>query len=140
MTARQERLILACGLALALALCLGPIFNPDLGWHLAVGRFIASSRTVPRADFLSWSMAGKPWIDFEWLTQLLFFGLERLGGLAALWLFKASAFFGLSLMLVALLRQWKIPDAWSGLALPPFALALFPMSDIRPEVFSLLFS
>jgi hypothetical protein len=137
-SARAERLILAAGLLCAFALCLGPIFNPDLGWHLAAGRFIAESGRVPRADFLSWSQAGRPWIDFEWGAQLVFHVLDRLGGLPALWVFKTLSFFGVSLMLTAMLRQWEFPAAWIGFALPPFAIALFPMSDIRPEVFSLL--
>lgn len=133
-----ERLVLAGGLLAAFVLCLGPIFNPDIPWHLAAARRIVETRSIPRADFLSWTKAGRPWIDFEWGAQLIFYGLERTGGVAALWLFKASAFFCLGLILAALLRLWKLPIFWVALAVPVFIRALLPSIDIRPELFSLL--
>jgi len=132
------RLILAVGLAAAFLLCFIPVLNPDLPWHLAAGKQIVATRAIPRTDFLSWTQAGRPWLDFEWGAQLVFYGLERLGGLRAIWLFKSFAFFGLTLFLLAFLRLWRLPDVWIGLAAPAFMIALFPDSDARPEVFSLL--
>ncbi len=136
---RGGLLVLAAGLAAAFVVCLGPIYNPDLAWHLAVGREIARARSVPRADFLSWTMAGRPWVDSEWAAQLIYHGLDRAGGLAALWAFKCAQFFTLALILVALLRLWKFSLTWIGVAVPVFVAALFPFLDVRPEAFSMLF-
>lgn len=47
----------------------------DLWMHLFVGRWIAESGSIPRTDFLSYTAAGLPWIDHEWLAQWLAFEL-----------------------------------------------------------------
>jgi hypothetical protein len=129
---------LALGLAAAFGLCLGPIQNPDLPWHLAAGRWMAENVQVPRQDCFSWTKAGTPWIDFEWGSQLAFYALYRAGGNAALWLFKAAGFFSLALLLLALLRAWGIGGLWPGLAAPAFMAALLQSQDVRPELFSLM--
>lgn len=136
---RLDRLILACGLLFALALCLGPTANPDIPWHLAVGRWIAAERAVPRADFLSWTMVGKPWVDFEWLTQLLYHGLDRAGGLAALWAFKVLMHSLIMMCVVCVLALWGMSEAWIGIAVFLLMAALRPFIEVRPENFSLLF-
>jgi hypothetical protein len=137
--ARFGVFILAAGLAVSFVICLGPITNPDLPWHLAAGRQIAATGSVPHTDFLSWTMAGRPWVDFEWAAQLIYHGLDRVGGTAALWAFKCAQFFTLALMFAALLRLWSFPASWIGVATPVFIAALFPFLDIRPEAFSMIF-
>lgn len=84
-------------------------------------------------------MAGKPWVDFEWASGLIFYCIERFGGATALWLFKSAAFFGLTLLFVGLLRIWKLSAVWIGLAAPAFVAAVFPANGLRPEIFSTLF-
>jgi len=130
---------MAAGLALALAACLGPIANPDLWWHLSAGRYVLLHHAAPRADFLSWTRQGQPWIDFEWGAQALLSLCERLGGFRALWLLKSSAFAGLVALFAALLKSWRLPDSWTGAALVPFAACLVPSLDLRPEIASFAF-
>ena len=133
-----RRLVFWLGLAVAFALYTGPLLDPDLPWHLSAARNMAATGGVPRGDFLSWTMAGKPWVDFEWGTQLIFYGLYKVGGTTALCLFKAVAYFCVTLFFAALLELWTLPVLWTGLAAPLFALALLPIAQIRPEIFSLL--
>lgn len=135
---RLERSLLLGGLGLALLVCLGPVSNPDLPWHLAVGRRIAAEGAVPRADYLSWTLAGEPWVDFEWLTQLLFHSLHSAGGAAALWALKVVSFGLLSLVFAALLRLWGFSPGWIGVAVVALTTALRPFIQVRPENFSLL--
>ncbi len=133
-----RRLVFWLGLVVAFALCTGPLLDPDLPWHLSAARNMAATGGVPRGDFLSWTMAGKPWVDFEWGTQLIFYALYKAGGTTALCLFKAVAYFCITLFFAALLELWALPVLWTGLAAPLFALALLPIAQIRPEIFSLL--
>ncbi len=131
-------LLLAGCLLFSLAMCLGPLANPDLPWHLAVGRRIWAEGAVPRTDYLSWTMAGRPWADFEWLTQLLFYGLDAAGGMTALWAFKALQFGALALLFAALLRLWGLSKTWVGLAVFSLIATLRIFIQIRPENASLL--
>ena len=50
-----------------------PIVNPDLGWHLALGRYIAATGTVPDTEVLTHTVAGVPTVAHEWLSQLISF-------------------------------------------------------------------
>ena len=72
---RFSKILLALGAALAASAFFLPVINPDLFWHLSAGRFMFDHGAVPRADFLSWTMAGRPWFDFEWLAQLIYYWL-----------------------------------------------------------------
>ncbi len=134
-----ERLLLAACLLFSLTMCLGPISNPDMPWHLAAGRHIAAERAVPRADFLSWTMAGQPWVDFEWLTQLLFHFLDEAAGAAGLWAFKVAAFAALAVAVASLLALWGLSAGWIGLSVFAVFAALRPFIQVRPENFSLIF-
>lgn len=126
------------GFALACSAFFLPIINPDLFWHLSAGKFMAWGGGLPRTDFLSWTMQGQPWYDFEWLAQLAYYTLYVLWGFTGLLFFKA-ALLSLTLLAfrsVALLygRRGTLP-----LVLPFFAAAVITNSDLRPENFSLLF-
>lgn len=134
-----ERLLAAACLLFAATTCLGPVSNPDLHWHLAVGRRIAETGAVPREDYLSWTLAGTPWVDFEWLTQLLFHFLERAGGAAGLWALKVASFLLLGGVVAALFALWGLPAAWVGLSVFSVFAALRPFIQLRPENASLVF-
>ncbi len=137
--ARAGRWLLAAGFLAACLPALTPIREVDLSWHLSAGRFIVRHARVPTTDFLTWTQQGRPWIDFEWIPQLVFYGLYLLGGLAALWLLKAAVFVAALFLLAALLRRRGVPDAWIGLALPAAALTLSPFASARPEIASFVF-
>ena len=82
----QAVFVFAC-LAAALVVLL-PIGDPDLWWHLSAGRFIFEHAALPRADWLSYTMAGKAWADFEWLGEIVFYSAYELGGLKFLYVLK----------------------------------------------------
>lgn len=115
-----------------------PLINPDLFWHFSAARYIFAHFGPPRTDFLSWPRAGAPWVDFEWLSQVLYYALYKAGGFWTLVVFKAAvmALILLAFRAVALLygRRRALP-----LLLPFFAAAIITNSDLRPENFSLLF-
>src|SRR6266480_3801328 len=44
----------------------------DLWFHLAIGRWIIEHKSLPLVDAWSFTRNGKPWLQHEWLTDLLF--------------------------------------------------------------------
>ncbi|MBI4425298.1 MAG: hypothetical protein HY554_16330 [Elusimicrobia bacterium] len=94
---------------------------------------------MPREDWLSFTRAGAPWVDFEWLCQLLWLGLYRVGGFPALLALKAALLAGAGAALWSTLALYKLPVAARGPWLLAWALALLPANDLRPENFSVLF-
>lgn len=115
-----------------------PVINPDIYWHLSAGKYTLAHLGPPRADFLSWPLAGAEWVDFEWLPQVFYYLLHKSGGFTALLLFKALLL-ALTLLVfraTALLygRRAALP-----FLLPFFAAAIMSNCDLRPENFTLLF-
>lgn len=61
--------------------------DPDFGWHLRTGQLILE-RGVPKTDWYSFTMQDFPWIDHEWLTDILIYkGYSTFGFFALLILF-----------------------------------------------------
>jgi hypothetical protein len=82
-TALRVSLPLCVGAAVyALLLVLGArlLNDPDVYWHIAVGRWIVEHRAFPHLDVFSATMTGAPWIAKEWLSQLLYAGAHALAG------------------------------------------------------------
>src|SRR5205807_2258569 len=62
--------------------------DPDTGLHIRTGDWIVAHHQVPRHDLYSFTIPGKPWCDWEWLSDVLFSILHRCGGLAAITAFS----------------------------------------------------
>ncbi|MBI3547571.1 MAG: hypothetical protein HY078_00825 [Elusimicrobia bacterium] len=127
--------------ATALASFCLPVSNPDIFWHLSAARRMVAVGAIPRADWLSFTMEGRPWLDFEWLCQLVWYGtLKGIGpwGLVAL---KASLFSVGAACLWGATRLYRLDLKLSALAVLAWGVGLAPSNDLRPENLSLaLFS
>ena len=52
---------------------LGPTLlgDADIGWHIRNGDHILATHSVPRTDYFSYTMAGRPWYAWEWLYDII---------------------------------------------------------------------
>lgn len=60
------------------------IVDPDLWWHIKVGDSILATHKLPTVDSYSFTVAGQPWIAYEWLGEVLFSWVHHIGGLRGL--------------------------------------------------------
>ncbi len=58
--------------------------DPDIWWHLRSGEWMMLHRAVPRSDPFSTYGAGRPWVSYSWLFELLVAGLFQKMGLAGI--------------------------------------------------------
>jgi hypothetical protein len=133
--------VAACWTAAALlaaAPLLFPIINPDLFWHLSAGRWMLEHRALPRTDFLSFTAAARPWIDFEWLSQLLFAAAHSWGGMTALWLCKGLLLAASGVVIERTLARRGCGPVLRAIGVALFSAGVLAASDIRPDLFSLL--
>ncbi len=134
----DRALLLGLLLLLAVAVSLSPIRNYDYWWHLATGRLIIEQHAVPRVDPYSFTAAGTPWRDHEWLFQVLaYLGQAALGpaGLIAL---KVLAVLGLGLLMASHLGREGHGPAGVAVILTPALLGCSFRLDVRPELCTLL--
>lgn len=76
-------------LATILLVALTPRLDADLWWHLRTGQAIVEQRAFQRSDPFSFTAAGRPWTDHEWLSEVVFYLLTRAGGVWAVIVFCA---------------------------------------------------
>ncbi len=100
---------------------------------------MAEHKAVPRADWLSHTLNGAPWADFEWLSQLLYYGVYSAAGLMGLWVLKFALFSLCAALLWKILGRYTQEAAHKTAGVWAFAAAISPGNDIRPENFSVLF-
>lgn len=121
--------------AIALASALSPMQN-DTWWHMRAGADMWASRHILLTDIYSHTAHGAFWPNHEWLSDLIFYGLYRAGGLP---LVSACA---AALIMAAWGMTWRLTAGSSLRRFLMLAPVLLPASlhwEPRPHVFSLLF-
>ena len=56
------------------------VASPDIGFHLSTARWIVEHRAFPATDLFSFTFQGHPYIDLQWLFQLVMYGANAIGG------------------------------------------------------------
>jgi hypothetical protein len=49
----------------------GFLVDPDTYWHIAAGKWMLAERSFPWHDIFSHTAAGQPWVNMEWLAQII---------------------------------------------------------------------
>jgi len=112
--------------------------DSDLWGHLAFGSAILDSGSLPRTDTYSYTANGQPWINHEWLAELIAALCYRVAGDAGLLAAKAFVAIGIALLLLSTcLRRGSHPlIAAAVVALCLSAMA--PGFTLRPQLASYL--
>jgi hypothetical protein len=58
--------------------------DSDTGWHIRAGEWMLNNGRVPTTDVFSFTMAGKPWFAWEWLSDVFMAIIHRSSGLPGL--------------------------------------------------------
>ena len=139
MQLRLDRVWLFLAIALpALAALIVPMPAVDLAYQVRAGDVILATGQIPSTDTFTFTVAGSPWLDQQWLAQVLLAAGYRLGGWEALAVLRAllvAATFGL-VAAVAIARgaSWRTA---SILALLAFAISS-PALALRPQLFGIV--
>ena len=114
------------------------LMDGDTGWHIRTGEYILAHHAVPTQDLFSFSKAGQPWFAWEWLTDVLFAGLFRIGGLKAIVLF-AGVMIGAYSTVLLRYAVWRGSNGLLAACICLFAVGGSSMHFLaRPHLFTLL--
>jgi hypothetical protein len=110
----------------------------DTGWHIRAGEWIAAHHAVPTHDIFSYSKPEGVWYAWEWLSDLLFAGLNAHGGLAAVALAAILLISTVFTLLFILARRKS--NAIVAIAVTMAAAAASSIHWLaRPHLFTMLF-
>ncbi len=74
--------------------------DPDIWWHMRNAQYLFQHHQFPRFDMFSFTVAGHPWINHEWLSEVPYYLAYRAFGLVGL---KSLTFFVLDAIFLLLL-------------------------------------
>ena len=113
----------------------------DLAYQVRAGDEILAARALPAVDTWTFTVAGTPWVDQQWLAQVLLFLGHAAGGWELLAVLRAALVLAaVGLMLATALERGAGPRTAAILGLAGFAIAL-PALALRPQLFGIaLFS
>jgi hypothetical protein len=115
-----------------------PEVDPDLWGHLFFGREIVQSGTLPSSNLYSFTASNHPWINHEWLAEVVFYALFYLAGSSGLILFKVVIGAVVVWILDFVIRK-RFPSALARVLTLIWAMAILsPGFNIRPQLFTFL--
>ncbi|MFN8629663.1 MAG: hypothetical protein U0838_04875 [Chloroflexota bacterium] len=129
---------------MAIAILLPPLVSllvalpaVDLAYQVRTGEMILATGAIPRTDSFTFTVYGQPWLDQQWLSQVLLALGFRLGGWELLMVLRAAlaVVMGVMLLLAARLRGCS-PRTAAIVALIAF-LVTAPALALRPQMFAI---
>jgi hypothetical protein len=111
------------------------VADPDVWWHLRTGQLILQNHSLFHTDPYSFTRFGEPWINHEWLSEILLFGLYRTAGFGGLTIAFAAVIS--ATFLLVFLRSPCRPYLAAVMTLWG-AVASASSWGVRPQMFSLL--
>ena len=113
--------------------------DPDLWWHIKNGQNILATHRWPTTDPYSFTVAGTPWLSYEWLGDVLFGAVARYGGLVGLFVLLMVL---ASAVMLALYGYGTIRSGNSKAGFVASALLCslaFASFNLRPQMLGYLF-
>jgi hypothetical protein len=110
----------------------------DLAYQVRAGDEILAARALPAVDTWTFTVAGTPWVDQQWLAQVWLYLGHALGGWELLAVLRAALVTAaVGLMLATARVRGASPRTAAILALAGFAIAL-PALALRPQLFGIV--
>ena len=134
--------VVALAAALPATVALGPAVDPDTWWHLAVGRHIADTGTVPATD--PFSRLGRerpsPWAAYSWLYELGLFEGTTGGNLTGLMLVRTALGAMSAAALLGFAAPRLGPTVPGAVAVLAAGVVLMPFARERPWHLTIAFT
>jgi hypothetical protein len=99
-----KRIAAAGFFVLAAIAAVAPIRSYDYFWHLTTGRWIVAHQAIPRFDPLALASVHVPWINGEWLYQIVLYALHGIAGDAGISILSAmlaAAIFAIAILITS---------------------------------------
>ena len=133
---RVSLALMILALVYAFLACVHTVFDFDMGWHLATGRWVVQHHAVPSTDVLSYTSPGAEWL-YPPFAGVLLYGVFSAWGYAGLSLFCALV---LVATVACLLRNPSRPESGLTAAFAVMAVPALPTgASARRSFQSLVF-
>jgi hypothetical protein len=112
--------------------------DPDLFWHLASGAWMLDHGRILDRDIFSTTMTGSPYSVGQWLGEIVFAALYRIGGWLALDLLRAVLVGIATFFIARVVLRFQAHPGWAiGPIVATVLISKLLWGD-RPQLFSLV--
>ncbi|MBA4383609.1 MAG: hypothetical protein C0410_02635 [Anaerolinea sp.] len=130
-----EFLIFALVMMLMLTIAvLLPLFPNDFWPYVRIGQEIVSTGHIPTTEFMTYTQSGQPAVYLYWLPSLIFWGLNKLGGVTLIGILTALCVGSFYSLLWFCLRELKVGALTSALVLLLTGLVGVNFWATRPQL------
>ncbi len=113
--------------------------DPDLWGHIKFGEEIWNQKSLPPTNYYSYTATTYPWINHEWLSEIIFYAIYSLFGSTGLLVFKCL----LGQLLVHIIYLYNLKIKANPWVLTVLMLLIIPVLApgfmVRPHLWTLLF-
>jgi hypothetical protein len=107
--------------------------DPDLWWHITIGRWIVAHGTVPTQDIWNMFSSGEYWRAYSWSLEIVFALVDRLAGGKGLLLLQMSVACLLSLSLFFAYSRISRSSLMGAVLGAYTTVACFNHDTLRPQ-------
>ncbi|MDI6784785.1 MAG: hypothetical protein QME64_11920, partial [bacterium] len=84
--------------------------STDEWWHLRTGQYIVEHKSLPQNDIFAYTSLDMPWVNHEWLSQVIFYQVYDSVGIKGFILFKSLIIVAVfAILFFAVLKRAKNP-------------------------------
>jgi len=112
----------------------GPVVDPDLWWHIVIGRWIIQHQAVPHFDYWTMFGTGLEWRAYSWVVEVVFASTESLLGLQGLVILQYIFAGILSFVFFHVFSRLARDHAFGALVGMYCVVATFNHFTLRPQV------
>jgi hypothetical protein len=116
-------LLVGVALVLLLTVLTRRVGDPDFWWHLRIAQWMVDNHSLPSHDIFTYTVPTNPWVDHEYGTELIMYGLYRLGGFALVSVVFALVTWAGFLLIVRRIQLERVPAVIIAIVLGLAALA-----------------
>ncbi len=131
-------LLLAAGALLYLSFGYTEMAGSDMWWHLAAGRELVQTGSLWMVDHWSFPGPPRPWLNHEWLSDLIYYGWASLWGVTSLVYWKWLVIVATFVLLQQVLARASGSQLAALLCALVAAAVAAPFLDVRPHLYTLL--
>lgn len=135
---RADRDLMLALIVVASVMAFRTVVDPDLPGHLAFGLVHLETGRLQTTDPYSYTAAGAPWINHEWVFELLIARVYTWGGVDGLLALQGLAWLGTGAVVVLLLRRGTRDLLPTVLLFCLYVAQSYPSISVRPQLVTFL--
>jgi hypothetical protein len=135
---RADRDLMLALIVVASVMAFRTVVDQDLPGHLAFGLVHLETGRLQTTDPYSYTAAGAPWINHEWVFELLIARVYTWGGVDGLLALQGLAWLGTGAVVVLLLRRGTRDLLPTVLLFCLYVAQSYPSISVRPQLVTFL--